>query len=309
MATNAPKISVVICTHDRCNDVVDAIDSVLSQDVAPDIFEVVVVDNASRDETETVIREKYANASQLRYVREPTLGLSHARNAGIRESSGRYIAFLDDDAIADDQWLLEIVSAFESGADGIACISGKVDPLWQAPRPVWLSDELAGYLSVVDWSPVPIVLRRDQWIAGANMAFLCDTLRAVGGFPAILGRRGHNLLSGEETFVRRRIEANGQRVYYVPAAVVHHKIPVTRLTKMWFRRRAYWQGVTDAVMYRAERGRVSITQLAGAVWRMSIAVLRNFGHLPDTREQGRGRLVATCRSLHRVGFVVGLIFF
>ena len=110
----APLISVVICTHNRSKYLLKAIRSVLGQDYPEDRYELVVIDNASTDSTADQVRP-FLDTGRLRYVLEPELGISFARNTGWREAAGRYIAYLDDDAVASPGWL----SAIEKAADSM----------------------------------------------------------------------------------------------------------------------------------------------------------------------------------------------
>ncbi len=109
----SPVVSVVIPTHNRAAMLKEALDSVLAQEGAGAEFpiEIVVVDDASSDDTPTVV-QAYPH---VRYIRLPTnRGHSAARNAGITASTGRYLAFLDDDDVWLPYWLRIMVPALES---------------------------------------------------------------------------------------------------------------------------------------------------------------------------------------------------
>lgn len=96
-------ISAIICTHNRDNYLGAAIDSLLTQDFASG-FEVIVVDNGSSDRTRSVVEQR-ANHPHLKYVYEPVIGLSVARNTGAQVASSEILAYLDDDAVASRGWL------------------------------------------------------------------------------------------------------------------------------------------------------------------------------------------------------------
>src|SRR6476620_7050027 len=107
-----PQISAIICTHNRAAYLGAAIDSLLIQDF-PDNFEVVVVDNASSDyaspessasRTREVVEARLGDR-RLKYVWEPEIGLSVARNTGAKEAGSEILAYLDDDAVAEPNWL------------------------------------------------------------------------------------------------------------------------------------------------------------------------------------------------------------
>ena len=124
------KASIAICTLNRAADLKEALLSLLRQSY-PDPYEVIVVDNGSTDETRQVVEEYGKLVSiPVRYVYEERLGLSVARNRAIREASGEYVLFLDDDAIASEHWIAEIVALFERNPR-IGCVGGKIEPLWE----------------------------------------------------------------------------------------------------------------------------------------------------------------------------------
>jgi len=244
----SPVVSVVICTHNRVQNLHDAVESILSQGVDEDFFELLIIDNASTDTTREFIEARAARAPNLKYLAEPTIGLSHARNRGVTEATGQYVAFIDDDAIADPGWLLQIPAAFQAGGTDVGCVAGKIIPIWDVPRPAWLHDALLGYVSVLDASPVGRRLGEGQYPFGANVIYRRDALLRAGGFSPRLGRKGSSLLSNEEILLHHFLKKLGYTTYYEPRISVRHHVPAARLTKRWFKRRAYWQGVSDAVL-------------------------------------------------------------
>ena len=244
-----PRITATICTRNRADYLGKALKSLSAQTLPPSDFEVLVVDNASTDRTVTLVNEMKTSLPSLRYIFEGAVGLSRARNAAIREARSPYIAFLDDDAVATSHWLEAILTAFDSVQPAPACVGGRIDPIWEAPRPDWLPDALLGYLTIVNWTAEAVTLDlSSQYVAGANMAFKTDALRSVGGFNSNLGRVGERLLSGEEIHVQRLLAAAGHKLHYEPRAAVRHHVPAARLTRQWFLDRAYAQGLSGAVM-------------------------------------------------------------
>jgi glycosyltransferase involved in cell wall biosynthesis len=242
-----PRITAAICTHERYDLLPGAIRSLLAQDLPTDAFEVVVVDN-SRDGLRSA-REAaaFADAPNLAWFHEPRPGLSRARNLAAERARAPLIAYLDDDARAAPGWLAALLAAFEAFGDAVGVLGGPVRPVWLAPRPDWLPDEMLGDLTVVDLGPERRLLTEREWVAGANIAFRLAALRDAGGFDTSLGRTGGgaSLLSSEETAVTARIRALGGAAAYAPDAVVEHLIDPGRLTQRWFRRRAAWQAVSD----------------------------------------------------------------
>lgn len=237
-----PRLSVVVCTHNRAGILGRCLDSLLAQTLPPGRFEILVVDNASRDDTRSVVRHG-RRAARVRYLFEPRLGLSRARNTGWREARAPLVAYLDDDAVAAPDWAAAALRAFQRWPDA-ACVGGRVDPLWPGPRPAWLDHRLMGVLSVVHWSPWARELDPKEWLVGANVCLRRSLLEEVGGFPEYLGRKGASLMSGEEAAVIKALRVRGHRVFYDPDMRVQHRIDPERLKARWFLRRYFCHGVS-----------------------------------------------------------------
>ena len=248
----APLISVVICTHNRSKYLLKAIRSVLGQDYPEDRYELVVIDNASTDSTADQVRP-FLDTGRLRYVLEPELGISFARNTGWREAAGRYIAYLDDDAVASPGWLSAIEKAFQFAPDAGA-VGGRVDPIWEAKRPDWLADDLVESLGVINWAEKPKIIPdlRMEWLVTANMAVPASVVTEIGGFETRLGRVGKTQVRGEDTFFQKQVIRRGYPCYYYPDMVVRHHVPASRLNKQWFRKRYYTQGIAKALTRMVE---------------------------------------------------------
>lgn len=305
----SPVTSVVICTHNRAAYLAKAIQSVVDQCLPWDDYEVIVVDNRSTDDTREVV-DRFSDRAPLRYVFEPMLGLSRARNAGWRNAHGRYVAYLDDDAVAAPGWLRAIRDTFETVVPTPGCVGGRVAPIWEAPRPPWLSDEILTSLTVIDWSDTPHVIQNldAEWLVGANIAFPRDVLTRMDGFHPGLDRAGTNLLSGGDVFLQKQIARAGYDCFYQPTVAVSHHVPAARLRKSWFVRRYYWQGVSDAAMqitrehpsarHRAREALVSAARVARSPHAMAGLVL------PGANGK---RFTRACFTLIAGGHVTGLL--
>jgi glycosyltransferase involved in cell wall biosynthesis len=280
-------ISVAICTYDRYPLLEQAIASCLNQAFPVEAYEIIVVDNSPDVARSARMGGRYEGTSRVRYLVEERPGLSNARNVAVAAARAPVIAFLDDDAIASQQWLSEIAAAFRLSEGGgmVGIVGGRIDPIWTAERPAWLHDRLLGSLSVVDWGGVASrVAEPEEWFAGANIAFDAKALAMAGGFRTNLGRIGNGgaLLSNEETELSKRIEDLGFLRVYAPLAKVDHLVPEERLTQAYFRRRAAWQAASDLVMQ--ER-----TEWGGArAWE---AVTHFIASLPSRDRTTRGLFV------------------
>ena len=301
-------LSVIICTRNRAALLKSAIESVVDQDVSRDEFELVIVDNASSDDTAEVARG-FQDRVRLRYVREERIGLCLARNTGWRSAVGRYIVFFDDDAIARPGWLTAVKAGFERGGSSVGVVGGRVDPIWQASRPDWLADEVASSLTIVHWGSektIPDIQR--EWLVGANMALPKSVLSEIGGFHPWLDRVGNNLLSSGDVFLQKQVMLEGYSCLYVPEMAIGHLVPASRLNQRWFLRRFFWQGISDAVMQLIEKQPSPRQRLKLAAARLR-CMLRSPTDLATLlfRTDRPDRFKRKCFALIDVGYVLGLL--
>jgi glucosyl-dolichyl phosphate glucuronosyltransferase len=234
-------ISAVVCTYNRGSYIAKTIDSLLSQSLRRDLYEIIVVDNASTDDTASVV--KNYESEGVRYVYEPRQGLSYSRNTGFQQSRGDIVAYIDDDAMAHPDWLEKLLKAFSADAK-IAAAGGKINPVWEIAKPDWITPNLYTYFSCIDWSDKPYYLKEGKYLFGCNMAFKRNLLVDCGGFSTKLGRIGNNLLSNEEWEVFRYIDKRGLKKYYDPEICVEHMVLRSRINWKWLKSRFYWQGVS-----------------------------------------------------------------
>jgi len=301
-------LTVAICTHNRAAYLELALQSLWAQSAAASAFDVLVVDNASSDATPAVVERARASRPDIRYVREPKLGLSHARNRAIAETQSPVIAFLDDDAIAAPLWVERLLHCFTQLSPRPVAVGGPIHPIWEAPRPPWLADSLLGYITVLERRGSAHLDLSKQLIFGANMAFDRQALVDIGGFSVALGRVGERLLSGEEMLLLRQLHARGACGYYDEQASVRHHVAASRLSKSWFYRRIYWDGLSTALI------NIELQRLHGM--RRVLAALRDLrSHLfrgrlwqmlPGVGDQ-RSRFDARCRTLAALSRTLGYL--
>lgn len=246
-------ISVVVCTYNREEHIENCIHSLLTQTLKRDLFEIIVVDNASTDSTAAIL-ERFSNEHSFRIIYEAKPGLSIARNRGWREAAGKYIAYLDDDAVAHERWLEAACWAFENLSPKPQCLTGKITLAPEQPLPEWISEDLQVCLGYLDFGEKPLEMHSStQQIIGANCHFTRSILEQTGGFDENLGRKKTLLLSGEETQLQRMIESRGGATWFHPDVAATHFVAKDRLSPQWFYRRYFWGGVSDIYMKRAAR--------------------------------------------------------
>ncbi len=278
-----PLISAIICTHNREQYLGAAIDSLLAQTL--NNYEVIVVDNASSDGTAAIAKSRLKDA-RVRYIYEPTLGLSVARNCGAKAARSDIVAYLDDDAEASEGWLAALVKVFEEN-EKVAIAGGKVTLIWppNAQPPRWLSDDLSSGLGLYDLGSEMIYIQQPSLTPrGLNYAVRKSFLNAVGGFDTHLGRVGKNLLSNEEQQLTRLALDQGQQVAYVPDAIAAHNVAPARMKPGWFLSRSWWQGISDS--YREQvSGTTGVWQLRGGGERLIRGLYKTvkYIHSPSQR--------------------------
>jgi glycosyltransferase involved in cell wall biosynthesis len=228
--------SIIVCTYNRAESLKETL-AALKALAAPEglAWEVLVVDNNSKDHTRQVVHEAMQAWPRLHYVFESNQGLSHARNRGIAETTGKVILFTDDDVLPESDWLATTLAGLERyQAD--AC-GGYIAPIWEVPPPAWLTERFYGFLAVrterEDDYPITTPA---QAPFGANMAFARHVFDQVGLFDTSRGRKGKILASGEDGEMFERILAANLKAVFLGRSRVHHKVEAFRTTKAYLRR-------------------------------------------------------------------------
>jgi len=226
------KITAIVCTYNRCQSLARVLDSLAVSILSETIeWEVLVVNNNSSDETEAVVEgfsRRYPE--RFRHLFEPQQGKSYALNAGIREARGNILAFVDDDVTVEPLWLQNLTSALYdsqwAGCGGrILPARGFVPPRWLALNgPCNLVGALCAYFDPGDVSGE---LKDPPF--GANMAFRKEMFARYGPFRTDLGPFPNNKIGFEDTEFGRRLMAGGERLRYIPTAVVYHEVPEYRV--------------------------------------------------------------------------------
>jgi glucosyl-dolichyl phosphate glucuronosyltransferase len=243
--------SVVIPTYNRAEELRATLGS-LAKITAPGTWEVIVVDNNSRDATREVVLEAAGTFPvQLRYLFEPEVGRSAALNSGIKAARGKIIATTDDDVRFEPDWLEQAVAALESPRCDF--VGGKVLPIWGGPKPAWLSDHGGPHWAVIallDFGPEPVEFGTRFAPLGVNLAFKRETFDRAGLWSVAIGRKAGTLLGQEVREWMLRARDAGLKGMYAPKMIVHHVIPSDRLQKRYFRKWSYWHGVSRAMLFQ-----------------------------------------------------------
>jgi glycosyltransferase involved in cell wall biosynthesis len=165
-------ITAIVCTRDRSASLERCLAALAAQTLAAQSYEVIVVDNGSKDGTATLAAAFCERHTSFRYVFEERVGLSIARNTGVQLSSSDILAFTDDDAEPEASWLERLLERFRQHGGNVGIVGGDVIPVWEIERPAWLSDELLRPLSAgLKWSLEPRLLREGGYEGGDAMIY------------------------------------------------------------------------------------------------------------------------------------------
>ncbi|MDQ6606084.1 MAG: glycosyltransferase [Actinomycetota bacterium] len=221
-------VSIVVATRDRPASLGTCLRSLVDLDY-PD-YEIVVVDNAPNgDETRQLVTGREF-AGRVQYLREDRRGLAAAHNRGLASVAGEIVAFTDDDVVADQLWLLELVRGFRL-AEGVACVTGLIVPAELETEAQLVAERLWGFnkgfaARVFDGTTHggdPLYpYAAGKFGSGANMAFATAELRARGGFDPRIGI-GTPARGGDDLSAFFTVIASGHRLVYNPGAVVRHR--------------------------------------------------------------------------------------
>ena len=237
-------VSVVICAYtlDRWDDLSAAVWSCLDQSLTP--YEVIVV----IDHNEELHSRAAHDLPGVQVVpNRSTKGLSGARNTGVATSTGEIVAFLDDDAYAESEWLERMVAPMSDQT--VAGVGGWVVPHWPGDVPQWFPETFYWVLGC-SYYGLPEHNASIRNPIGASMAMRREIFTTVGGFTSGIGRIGRNPLGCEETELCIRYSARrpADRFVLRRDAIVHHRVPESRLTWSYFRRRCWAEGLSKAAV-------------------------------------------------------------
>ncbi len=238
------RITVILCTYNRCQSLAKALESIVASLVPESVdWEVLVVDNNSKDQTRAVIEEfRDLYPGRFRYLFETKQGKSHALNTAIREANGSILAFMDDDVLVEPTWLQNVTAPLGSGE--WAGVGGRIRAQQTFSAPSWLplngADDLGGMLALFDLGDRACQLRSPPF--GTNMAFPKTIFDKYGDFRTDMGPCPGSEMRNEDTEFGRRLMSAGEKLWYEPTAVVYHAVPEERLKKEYFLRFWYDHG-------------------------------------------------------------------
>ncbi len=249
------QVSIIVSTRNRAEQLARCLESLVHQEIAtPDAYEIIVVDNGSTDDTRQIVETARSQFLRVRYLYEARLGLSIARNAGVRHAMGSIVCFIDDDAIPSSQYVSEILASFDDPR--VACAGGKVVASWpDGTPPEWFSPRYANVVAQTNFGETARIMKNGEFPFGCNIAFRKETFQSLGGFDESLGKRGKNNIWGEEVDLCHRLQHEGFLVFYNPRAAVLHVVSRSRATRPYFVGSVFGKGVTEGYQKLTHRGK------------------------------------------------------
>lgn len=221
-----PLVSVVICTYNRAGLLTDALQTLCDQTIDKSLYEVIVVDNNSKDDTRAVTEDFSLRFQNVKYYFETRQGLSHARNRGWREANGPYVAYIDDDCKVPRRWLKTATEIIRQIAP--AAFGGPYHAFYNSPKPFWWKDWYESF----ELSPKARPLYGFEYLRGGNIFFRRQVLDEMAGFDTVLGMSDKELGYCEETELQRRIREAmpDELIYYDPGLQVFHLVRPEKMT-------------------------------------------------------------------------------
>ena len=275
------ELSIIISTYNNSASLMRTLLSVSEQNADKNIWECVVINNNSTDDTAeqfAAFAKEHADIN-IRLVDEPQQGLSYARNRGIVESKGQILAFIDDDETINKEFVSAYIDLFENHGAFVA--AGALKVCYDSARPKWMSHYTEKMIAnPLDLGDEVITITRTVTPTGGNMAFNREVFNIYGNFDVSLGRKGTALFGGEENELFDRIRDLGERIFYAPHAIAYHHIADRKLTAEYFDKLSYGVGVSKRLraeirgeeneLYRDERKKRIYTLILAILYTLAL---------------------------------------
>ena len=259
--------SVVLCTHDHVDRLQRTLTDLTALKPPHSPWELLIIDNGCKDNTpEFLASYVWPPGWHVRVIREEELGLSNARNRGIADAHGDFVIFMDDDETTDPDWLCAYERLIlHNNPDAFG---GRICVLFEDDRPLWLKDDLLGFLGELNRADTVTRLTNPRTsFYGGNFGFRKSVCDQIGKFDATLGRKGKDNTGGEEVEFYHRLLDAGFKVWWTPDAVIHHRIQAAKLERTYFLDLHYRMGRMEAIRKRGMGSRLPPPYLFGQLLR------------------------------------------
>jgi peptidoglycan/xylan/chitin deacetylase (PgdA/CDA1 family)/GT2 family glycosyltransferase len=243
---SVPKISIVICTYKRYELTHQVVKSFCSQTSPKDNFEVILVENdTGRNDKIRQIVEEAEKMIFISYIFETSIGLSYARNTGGKAARADYVGYIDDDALAPDNYIEKYLDIIDRLKPDI--IGGPIYAMYNSKKPKWYREDygsntnngLSGYF------------KSTQYISGTSMGFRKSLLDEMGWFDTDLGMTGNKIWYGEETMVQIKAwrKHKDLKVWFEQDLYIHHLIHYQKMKLSGKIKRSYNAGRSASYLW------------------------------------------------------------
>lgn len=269
------QISVVICTYNRSDYIQEAMLSLYNQSLAKILFEVIIVNNNSTDETKKVC-DLFISAHQdanFHYYLEERQGASFARNTGSIYVKSPLVCFMDDDAIAAPDYLERIVLFFEQHPDA-GGLGGRIIPRYIPKEPKWMSHFVSSLVGNFHYSDTVSIFSDNKYPLESNMIVRKKDFDFLGGFNTSLpGVIGTLRIGGEGKDFFFRLKALDRAIYYDPDIKVEHVVETAKLTREYMYRVASGIGRGERVRIKEKGNWAYIKKILEYIFKLGASII------------------------------------
>jgi len=270
-------LSIVVCTYNRSSFLKKCLNSILKQtnNIQDEKIEIIVIDNNSTDNTQDVIQEiRNSNSTIIHYFQEAQQGISYARTAGVKESNGKFIAFVDDDATVNSLWLDSLLYGIKN--INAEVFGGPIYPNFEIECPKWIEKDYFvrkfrtgnGFLNRI---------KSQTGFPGGNMCVKKVLFNKIGYFDGDLGMKGKGLGLGEEPdfFYRLYHSKHRTRLYNLDEMSITHFEAEYKLTEKYLKERISLSGTQFTQRTINGKNYLGYIVVLGKLFKQSIDFLIN----------------------------------
>ena len=225
-------LSIVICSYNRASYITGALDSLYESTEHLKDFEVVFVDNNSTDNSLQIANDWRITHPLGNFIfsSETKQGASFARNTGAKLATGKWLCFMDDDAVAFPDFVQNILKHIHTFPERVG-FGGRIIPKYIPAEPAWMSYYVSSMVGHFHYSETYAPFKNGKYPLESNMIVRKDVYDQVGGFnEALPGVVGTVRIGGEGKALFYSIMELGHTIYYDPSIVVHHIVETKKLT-------------------------------------------------------------------------------
>lgn len=286
-----PRITIAICTYNRAGYLKDTLDDLSEQNIDPKKFEILVINNNSKDGTETVceIFLKTRPEFNFRYVQENKQGLSYARNRAAREAQAPVLIYIDDDVKLPRNFL-ETAILYLNKRPSTMCAGGRIYVSFDDADPDWIPNELMPMFGLHDLGDHDKLYPSTNFPRGGNMMIRKSIFDAFGYFDTQLGRKAGKLLGSEEKHFFEKLRKNGIEMHYWADLELTHRIGGHRLTKDYLREQSIGIGRSER-MRISNSGLQTVKKLGSELVKFLGSLILAIGYLMQRKTKAAGFMI------------------